>query len=110
MIYLPHHEGRGIGLVQKIKAYAEQDRGLDTVDANLSIGAPIDARDYQLPAKILKDLGYRKIKLLTNNPLKIEALSSQGFEVVEQCRTLTEPSEHNRHYLDTKRKRMSHNL
>src|SRR6056297_97542 len=72
IIYLPHHEGRGIGLVNKIKAYAEQDRGLDTVDANLSIGAPIDARDYELPAKILKDLGYRKIRLLSNNPLKIE--------------------------------------
>ncbi|MEO0810654.1 MAG: GTP cyclohydrolase II [Pseudomonadota bacterium] len=110
VIYLPHHEGRGIGLVNKIKAYAEQDRGLDTVDANLSIGAPIDARDYQLPAKILKDLGYCKIKLMTNNPLKVEALVNQGIEVAEQCQTVTEPSEHNQRYLDTKRKRMSHNL
>ena len=81
IIYLPHHEGRGIGLVNKIKAYAEQDRGLDTVDANLSIGAPIDARDYELPAKILKDLGYEKIRLMTNNPLKVEALERHGIQV-----------------------------
>jgi len=110
VVYLPHHEGRGIGLVNKIKAYAEQDRGLDTVDANLSIGAPVDARDYELPAKILKDLGYYKIRLMTNNPLKIEALSRHDIEIVEQYRTVTEPSEHNQRYLDTKRERMAHKL
>ncbi len=110
IVYLPHHEGRGIGLVNKIKAYAEQDRGLDTVDANLSIGAPVDARDYELPAKILQDLGCTEIKLLTNNPLKVEALERYGITVVEQCRTVTEPSEHNQRYLDTKRERMAHKL
>ncbi len=110
IVYLPHHEGRGIGLVNKIKAYAEQDRGLDTVDANLSIGAPIDARDYELPAKILKDLGYEKIRLMTNNPLKVEALERHGIQVMDKCRTVTEPSEHNKRYLDTKRDRMSHSL
>ncbi len=110
IIYLPHHEGRGIGLVNKIKAYAEQDRGLDTVDANLSIGAPVDARDYELPAKILADLGYSKIRLMTNNPLKIEALSRHGIEIIEQCQTVTEPSEYNQRYLDTKRERMAHKL
>ncbi|MGI9424683.1 MAG: GTP cyclohydrolase II [Hyphomicrobiaceae bacterium] len=110
IVYLPHHEGRGIGLVNKIKAYAEQDRGLDTVDANLSIGAPVDARDYELPAKILKDLGYEKIRLMTNNPLKVEALERHGIEVIEQCRTVTSPSEHNKRYLDTKRDRMAHKL
>ncbi|MCL4170792.1 UNVERIFIED_CONTAM: hypothetical protein GTU68_044117 [Idotea baltica] len=110
IIYLPHHEGRGIGLVNKIKAYAEQDRGLDTVDANLSIGAPIDARDYELPAKILKDLGYEKIRLMTNNPLKIDALKRHGIDVVEQVRTVTEPSEHNERYLATKKERMAHKL
>lgn len=110
IIYLPYHEGRGIGLVNKIKAYAEQDRGLDTVDANLSIGAPVDARDYELPAKILKDLGADKIKLMTNNPLKLEALSRYGIEVVEQVKTVTKPSTHNRRYLDTKRERMAHKL
>ena len=110
IIYLPHHEGRGIGLVNKIKAYAEQDRGLDTVDANISIGAPIDARDYELPAKILKDLGYIKIELMTNNPLKIKALSNHGIEIIKQCQSLTEPSEYNRRYLETKRERMAHKL
>ena len=110
IVYNTTHEGRGIGLVNKIKAYAEQDRGLDTVDANLSIGAPIDARDYELPAKMLRDLGYEKIRLLTNNPLKIELLEQHGIEVVEQCRTVTAPSEHNERYLNTKRDRMDHKL
>ena len=110
LIYLPYHEGRGIGLVNKIKAYAEQDRGLDTVDANLSIGAPIDARDYELPAKILKDLGFTKIRLMSNNPLKQDALERHGIEVVEQVRTVTEPSQYNERYLATKKERMSHKL
>jgi GTP cyclohydrolase II len=110
IIYLPYHEGRGIGLVNKIKAYAAQDRGLDTVDANLSIGAPIDARDYELPAKILKDLGLERIKLMSNNPLKHEALGRFGISVVEQVKTITEPSTHNKRYLDTKRERMAHKL
>lgn len=110
IIYLPYHEGRGIGLVNKIKAYAAQDRGLDTVDANLSIGAPIDARDYELPAKILKDLGMETIRLMSNNPLKHEALGRYGIEVLEQVKTVTAPSEYNKRYLDTKRERMAHKL
>lgn len=110
IIYLPHHEGRGIGLVAKIKAYAAQDRGLDTVDANLSIGAPVDARDYQLAAKILKDLKLDAIRLLTNNPLKVEALQHHGIDVVEQVQHATLPSPHNERYLATKRERMAHKL
>lgn len=110
IIYLPHHEGRGIGLVAKIKAYAAQDRGLDTVDANLSIGAPVDARDYMLPAKILSDLGLKEIRLLTNNPLKVEALQRHGIKVVEQIQHATLPSPHNERYLATKRERMAHKL
>ena len=110
IIYLPYHEGRGIGLVNKIKAYAEQDRGLDTVDANISIGAPVDARDYELPAKILKDLGFLEVRLMTNNPLKMEALRAHGITVVEQVKTVTEPSPHNKRYLETKRERMAHKL
>jgi GTP cyclohydrolase II len=110
IIYLPHHEGRGIGLVNKIKAYAAQDRGLDTVDANLSIGEPVDARDYVLPAKILKDLRVSEIRLMSNNPLKVEALERNGIKVVEQVKTVTPPSPHNKRYLETKRERMSHNL
>jgi GTP cyclohydrolase II/3,4-dihydroxy 2-butanone 4-phosphate synthase/GTP cyclohydrolase II len=110
IIYLPHHEGRGIGLVAKIKAYAAQDRGLDTVDANLSIGLPVDARDYQLPAKILKDLRFTDIRLLTNNPLKVEALQKHGINVVEQIQHATSPSPYNARYLATKRERMAHKL
>ena len=74
LVYLPYQEGRGIGLVNKIRAYALQDQGYDTVDANVAIGAPIEARDYDLAAHILFDLGYPEIKLLTNNPAKVEAL------------------------------------
>lgn len=110
IIYLPHHEGRGIGLVNKIKAYAEQDRGLDTVDANLSIGAPVDARDYELAAKILKDLGARDIRLMTNNPLKVDALGDLGITVVEQVPHVVTPSRFNQRYLATKRERMAHKL
>ncbi len=110
IIYLPHHEGRGIGLVAKIKAYAEQDRGLDTVDANLSIGAPVDARDYRLAANILKDLNFTAIRLMTNNPLKIAALQEHGIKVVEQVAHATSPSAHNARYLATKRERMAHKL
>jgi GTP cyclohydrolase II/3,4-dihydroxy 2-butanone 4-phosphate synthase/GTP cyclohydrolase II len=110
IIYLPYHEGRGIGLVAKIKAYAQQDRGLDTVDANLSIGAPVDARDYELAAKILKDLGFLSIRLLTNNPLKVAALEQHGITVVEQVQHATSPSPHNARYLATKRERMAHKL
>lgn len=110
IIYLPHHEGRGIGLVSKIKAYAAQDRGLDTVDANLSIGAPVDARDYLLAAKILKHLSLSEIRLLTNNPLKVEALQQHGINVAEQIQHATSPSPHNARYLATKRERMAHKL
>ncbi len=110
IIYLPHHEGRGIGLVNKIKAYAEQDRGLDTVDANLSIGAPVDARDYELAAKILKDLGSTDIRLMTNNPLKVDAMRDLGITVVEQVPHVVSASRFNQRYLNTKRERMAHKL
>ena len=110
IIYLPHHEGRGIGLVNKIKAYAEQDRGLDTVDANISIGAPVDARNYELAAKILEDLGATRIRLMTNNPLKVKALKRYGIDVIEQIAHVVAPSKHNRRYLETKRVRMDHKL
>jgi len=110
IIYLPHHEGRGIGLVSKIKAYAEQDRGLDTVDANLAIGAPVDARDYELAAKILKDLGTTDIRLMTNNPLKVDALRDLGIKVLEQVPHVVAASRFNARYLATKRERMAHKL
>lgn len=110
IIYLPHHEGRGIGLVNKIKAYAAQDRGLDTVDANLSIGAPVDARDYELAAKILKDLGHTDIRLMTNNPLKVDALRDLGITVTEQVAHVVSASKFNQRYLNTKRERMAHKI
>ena len=110
IVYLPHHEGRGIGLVNKIKAYAEQDRGLDTVDANLSIGSPIDGRDYEFAANILKDLDCRQVRLITNNPAKVMALRSFGVEVVEQLETVVSPSDYNARYLKTKKDRMDHKL
>ena len=110
IIYLPHHEGRGIGLVNKMKAYAAQDRGLDTVDANLSIGAPVDARDYELAVKILKDLGCRDVRLMTNNPLKVDALRDLGINVVEQVPHIVPASRFNERYLATKRERMAHKL
>ena len=110
IIYLPHHEGRGIGLVNKIKAYAAQDRGLDTVDANISIGAPVDARDYELAAKILKHMGCNEVRLLTNNPLKVEALEGYGITVLEQVPHVVTASRYNARYLATKRERMAHKL
>ena len=110
LIYLPYHEGRGIGLVNKIKAYALQDDGLDTVDANIELGEPIDARDYQLAAEILLDLAMTRIRLMTNNPAKVEALGAEGIEVIDRVPLIVRPSPHNERYLDTKRRRMSHKL
>ena len=110
IIYLPHHEGRGIGLVNKMKAYAAQDRGLDTVDANLSIGAPVDARDYELAVKILKDLGSTTVRLMTNNPIKVDALRDLGINVIEQVPHIVAASRFNERYLATKRERMAHKL
>lgn len=110
LIYLPSHEGRGIGLFNKIRAYALQDQGFDTVDANLEIGSPIDAREYSLAARILLDLGFPKIELLTNNPAKVEALRAEGIEVAGQAPLVIAPGRHNRKYLETKRRRMRHKL
>jgi GTP cyclohydrolase II len=110
LIYLPYQEGRGIGLVNKIRAYALQDQGYDTVDANVAIGAPIEARDYDLAAHILFDLGFPEIKLLTNNPAKVEALTEEGVDVVEQVPIIVEASPHNTRYLKTKKERMAHKL
>lgn len=110
IIYLPHHEGRGIGLVKKLQAYAAQESGLDTVDANLAVGAPVELRDYRLPANILHYLGHSDIRLMTNNPAKVSKLTEHGIRVVEQVRSITQPSEHNETYLKTKRDRMDHKL
>lgn len=110
LLYLPYHEGRGIGLVNKIRAYALQDQGYDTVDANVEIGAPIDARDYDLAARILFDLNFPRIRLLTNNPAKVDALRAEGIFVAEQVSVTSKPTRYNQRYLDTKKERMAHKL
>lgn len=110
LIYLPYQEGRGIGLVDKIRAYALQDQGVDTVDANLHVGVPVDSREYDLAAHILRDLGFSEIRLLTNNPAKIDALERLGIRVVERVELVAPVNPFNQRYIETKRLRMSHDL
>ena len=109
LVYLPQ-EGRGIGLVEKIRAYQLQDRGLDTVEANVALGFKVDARDYCVGMQLLKDLGLRRVRLLTNNPKKTDAFIYGGFdlEVVDQVPILPPVHEFNRRYLETKREKMGH--
>lgn len=109
LVYL-RQEGRGIGLANKIRAYALQDAGLDTVDANRALGLPDDMRDYRNAAEILRDLGVAAVALVTNNPLKIGGLEANGVRVVERRASLVPPNSHNRPYLETKRQRMGHML
>jgi 3,4-dihydroxy 2-butanone 4-phosphate synthase / GTP cyclohydrolase II len=103
-------EGRGIGLHNKLKAYALQDKGLDTVEANIALGFEPDLRDYGIGAQILADIGLHRIRLLTNNPKKIIGLESYGLTVVESIRVIIPPTEHNRGYLRTKAEKLEHIL
>ena len=108
LVYIRGHEGRGIGLVNKIKAYALQEKGQDTVQANISLGFQPDLRNYGIGAQILRDLGYTKFKLITNNPTKIVALSGYGLEVVDRVALKTPLNEYNEKYIHTKVDKMEH--
>ncbi len=108
VVYLRGHEGRGIGLANKIRAYALQDEGSDTVDANTALGFAADGRDYAVAAQILKQLGVRQLRLLSNNPRKVASLERHGLVVVEQLPLNVGRNRHNEHYLDTKRDRLDH--
>ncbi len=107
VVYL-RQEGRGIGLANKIRAYELQDHGDDTVEANCKLGLPIDGRDYLQAVDILRDLGISRVRLLTNNPRKIEALMHNGIEVVERVSLLAGSNPHNRHYLHVKATKLGH--
>ena len=110
VVYMRNHEGRGIGLVNKIKAYALQDKGQDTIDANLSLGFPEDLRDYGVGAQIIRDLGFNNFKLLTNNPKKIIGLKGYGLTIHDVVNIKTEVNEFNKRYLTTKKEKMHHML
>ncbi len=110
LVYIMGHEGRGIGIVNKIKAYQLQDMGYDTVEANEKMGYPADLRDYGIGVQILLDLGVRKMRLLTNNPRKIVALEGYGLEVVERVPLKLPACEHNQRYLETKKIKLGHLL
>lgn len=108
LVYIRGHEGRGIGLVNKIKAYALQEKGEDTVEANISLGFQPDLRHYGIGAQILRDLGYSKIKLITNNPRKIIALKGYGLEITERIELKTPLNKYNEKYIHTKAEKMEH--
>ncbi|MBD9728496.1 bifunctional 3,4-dihydroxy-2-butanone-4-phosphate synthase/GTP cyclohydrolase II [Streptomyces caniscabiei] len=110
VVYLRGHEGRGIGLLSKLRAYELQELGRDTLDANLELGLPADARDYGAGAQILRDLGVRSLRLMTNNPEKTDALVRHGLDVTDREPMPVRAGEHNLRYLRTKRDRMGHDL
>ncbi|MFD5250831.1 GTP cyclohydrolase II [Amycolatopsis sp. NPDC058340] len=110
LVYAQGHEGRGIGLLAKLKAMRLQDEGLDTVEANIALGLPVDARDYRAAAEILNDLGVRSVRLLSNNPAKVDQLERHGVRISERVPLLVTPNDENLRYLRTKQERMHHFL
>ena len=109
VVYM-NQEGRGIGLLNKLKAYKLQEQGRDTVEANLELGFKMDERDYGIGAQILRDLGVTKIRLMTNNPKKRIGLMGYGLEIVENIALEIQSNQHNRLYLETKRDKLGHSL
>jgi 3,4-dihydroxy 2-butanone 4-phosphate synthase/GTP cyclohydrolase II len=109
LVYL-RQEGRGIGLINKLRAYRLQDEGLDTVEANQALGLPVDRRDYGVGAQILRDVGLSKVRILTNNPKKVNRLAVYGLEVVEQLGLEMPPNAVNRRYLEAKKYKLGHDL
>jgi 3,4-dihydroxy 2-butanone 4-phosphate synthase/GTP cyclohydrolase II len=107
IIYI-NQEGRGIGLVNKLRAYKLQEQGLDTVEANLQLGFKMDERDYGVGAQIIRAVGITKMRLMTNNPTKRAGLIGYGLEIVENIPIVVEPNSHNKKYFDTKRDKMGH--
>jgi 3,4-dihydroxy 2-butanone 4-phosphate synthase/GTP cyclohydrolase II len=110
VVYLRGHEGRGIGLVNKLRAYRLQEGGLDTVDANTALGLPVDDRDYGAAAAILDDLAVRRVRLMTNNPEKLRQLQDHGVRIVERVPVVVHNGAQSDRYLETKRTRMGHLL
>lgn len=108
LIYLRNHEGRGIGLEAKLRAYALQDEGLDTVEANEKLGLPVDARSYESAAAILADLGLTTLRLLSNNPAKVAALQEHGVRVIERVPLVAPPTPENLAYVQTKQTKLGH--
>jgi 3,4-dihydroxy 2-butanone 4-phosphate synthase/GTP cyclohydrolase II len=110
VLYLRGHEGRGIGLAHKLRAYALQEQGLDTVEANLALGLPVDTRDYGVGAQILADLGVHKMRLMTNNPAKYAGLDGYGLEIAERVPLVVQPGPENLRYLRAKQEKLGHAL
>jgi 3,4-dihydroxy 2-butanone 4-phosphate synthase/GTP cyclohydrolase II len=110
IVYLRGHEGRGIGISHKLRAYSLQDGGLDTVDANLALGLPVDSREYGIGAQILRDLGVRDIRLMTNNPAKYRGLTGHGITISAREPVVITPNPANIAYLEAKRRRLDHAL
>ena len=110
LIVYMNQEGRGIGLINKLRAYQLQEQGMDTVQANLALGLPMDKRDYGVGAQILRDLGVSKIRLISNNPTKRVGLLGYGLQIVEQIPIEIAPNPHNEKYLTTKRDKMGHTI
>ena len=108
LVYLRGHEGRGIGIGHKIRAYSLQDEGRDTVDANIELGLPVDSREYGIGAQILNDLGITTMRLMTNNPSKYGGLEGFGLRIVDRVGLQVTPNPENLSYLRTKRERMGH--